>query len=155
MTSATFNRLAVQDFDQAINKAHWRDWISWLTRRSNNLMSLDVIRRTLPLKAEHYLGLQFVPLDKIVGSEGRYCDFDQAFFPRQSHLKGRWVSIDKAYYRAVSLPPVDLIKIDEVYFVRDGNHRISVARTRGQQFVDAYVTEIETPVSLKISDFEK
>lgn len=155
MTSATFNLLAIRDFDRAVNKAHWRDWLSWLIKKNNNLISYEEIRRTLPLSSQRYLGFQFVSLENIVGSEGRHRDFDRNFFPRQSYLKSRWVNIGKARYKEVTLPPVELIKIDEVYFVRDGNHRISVARVRGQEFIDAYVTEIETTISLKISDLKK
>lgn len=153
MTSAVFNRWAARDFDRAVSKAQWRDWLSWLVKKDNDLISFAEIRLTLPSSNQRELGFQFVPLENIVGSEGRPRDFDRAFFPRQSHLKGRWVSIDKAHYKAVSLPPVDLFKIDEVYFVRDGHHRISVARARGQEFIDATVTELNAPVSLKPSDF--
>ena len=155
MTTATFNLLAIKNFDRAVTKAHWRDWFSQLVKKNNNLISLEEIRQTLPFKGQRYVGFQFVPVMNIVGSEGRHRDFDRAFFPRQSHSKSRWVSIDTAHYKAVALPPVELVKIDEVYFVMDGNHRISVARARGQEFIDAYVTEIDTIVSLKISDFEK
>lgn len=143
MTSATFNLWAIEDFDRAVSKAHWRDWLSWLFKRNNNLISFDEIRQTLSFKRQRYLGLQIVPLRNIVGSEGRHRDFDRAFYPRQPYVKDRWMSIDKAHYAEVSLPPVELFKIDGVYFVRDGNHRISVARARGQQFIDAYVTEIK------------
>lgn len=154
MTSATFDLLAIRDFDQAVSKARWRDWLSWLVNKNNNLLSFEQIRHTLPFKGQRYLGLQFVPLEKIVGSEGRQREFDRAFFPRQSHSKERWVSIDKAHYKAVPLPPVELIKIDAVYFVIDGHHRISVARARGQEFIDATVTEIETPVSLNMANLK-
>ncbi len=155
MTSTTFTRLAIRNFDRAVGKAQWRDWLSWLLKKNNNLISFEEIRHTLPLEGQRYLGFQFVPLENVVGSEGRPRDFDRSFFPRQPHSKSRWVSIDKAHYKEVTLPPVELIKIDEVYFVRDGNHRISVARTRGQEFIDAYVTEIDAPISLKMSDLKK
>ncbi len=146
-SSTTYNLWAIQDFEQATRKANWRDWFSWLTHKNNNLMSLDEILCCVPVKNQHHLGYQFVPLNKIVGSEGRYREFDRSFLPRQTHTKGRWVSIDKAHYKAVTLPPVELIKIGQDYFVRDGNHRVSVARVRGQEFIDAYVTEIVAPVS--------
>jgi hypothetical protein len=70
------------------------------------------------------------------------------FLPIQSQTKGRWISIDKAHYEDIYLPPVDLYKIGEIYFVKDGNHRVSVARERGQEYMDAYVTEIDIPVML-------
>ena len=94
----------------------------------------------------HYRGLQAVPLAQIGGSEGRYRDFDKAFFPRQTQTKERWLSINKAHYEDVSLPPVELFKVGQMYFVRDGNHRVSVARAHGYEFIDAYVIEIDLPV---------
>ena len=146
-SSATYSLLAIREFEKASRKANWRDWLSWLTRNNNNLLSLDEILRCVPVKNQRHLGFQFVPIDKIVGSEGRHRDFDRAFLPRQTHTKGRWISIGKAHYKAVSLPPVDLVKMGQDYFVRDGNHRVSVARVRGQEVIDAYVTEIVTSLS--------
>jgi len=143
MTAQMINQFVLQDFAKAKNKAMWRDWLSKLTRKSNNLLSFQETYHKLGIKRQHYLGLQVVPITKIVGSEGRPLDFDRAFFPRQSHTKSRWLSIDRAYYEHASLPAVELIKIDDRYFVRDGNHRVSVARSRGQEFIDAIVIEIE------------
>lgn len=143
MTSLSYHELAHRDFEHALGKAFWRDRISWLTRKNNNLLPSDWIRQRMPFKEEHCLGLQSVPLDQIVGSMGHYCDFDRAFFPRQRHLRNRWVSIDEAYYEQAPLPLVQLIKVDGMYFVLDGNHRISVARIHGQAFIDALVTEVE------------
>lgn len=134
---------AINDFELARRKAAWRDWLSRLTRKKNNLLSLDEIRQRLLLTGQHYLGYRMVPLDKIVGSEGRFLEFDRAFYPREKRTKDRWLKIDQAHYDDVVLPPVELIKVGQLYFVRDGNHRVSVARARGHQVIDAYVTEIE------------
>jgi hypothetical protein len=151
--TTTFNtHRALNDFEQARRKAAWRDWLSLLTRKRNNLLSFNEIRQELPMTGQHYLGFQMVPLNKIVGSEGRFHEFDRAFYPREKRTKDRWLRIDQAHYDDVILPPVELIKVGQIYFVRDGNHRVSVARARGQQVVDAYVTEIE--VSMQDSCFE-
>jgi hypothetical protein len=147
MTYLSYNQLAHRDFERALRQAFWRDLISGLTRKNNNLLPSDQIRQRLPFKGEHCLGWQVIPLDQIVGSVGRYHDFDRAFFPRQRHLRDHWVSIDKAHYEQTPLPPVELFKVGEVYFVRDGNHRVSVARVHGQEFIDALVTEVEVPAS--------
>ena len=144
----SIEKMALADFEQALRKATWRDWFSWLTHKSNNLLPLTQIRQCLGFKGQHDLGLRTVPMDRIIGSQGRSGDFDRAFFPRQSRTRTRWVRIDTAYYQDVSLPPVDLIKIGEDYFVEDGNHRVSVAHVRGQQFIDAFVTEIDTLVPM-------
>lgn len=150
MRTQTFNQLVFRDFEWAMYQAFWRDLLSWLTRKCNHLLSLDQIYQCLPFIRQRYLGLQMVSLDKIVGSAGRYRDFDRAFFPRYLHLKDRWLSINEAYYKQTSLPPVELVKIGEVYFVSDGNHRVSVARARGQDFIDAYVSEIDTPFPVEL-----
>jgi hypothetical protein len=152
MTSMILNRLVLQDFESAMLKAFWRDLFGRLTRKGNNLLSFDQVCQDQPLTGQHYRGLQAVPLDQIVGSEGHYRDFDRAFFPRQSQVKDRWLRINKAYHEKVPLPPVELFKVGRVYFVRDGNHRISVARAHGQEFIDAYVTEIDAPVSVEKAD---
>lgn len=149
--STMFNsHLALDDFEKAHRKAAWRDWLSLLTRQKNNLLSFAEIRQKLPLTGQHYLGYQTVPLDSIVGSEGRFHEFDRAFYPREKRTKDRWLVIDLAHYDHVSLPPVELIKVGQVYFVRDGNHRVSVARARGYQVIDAYVTEIEVAPEKKL-----
>ena len=140
--------LAQDDFERAYRRGFWRMLSSWLTGQPNDLLPFDAVREQIPIQGQHFIGLQQVPLEQIVGSLGRYRDFDRAFLPRQARTRGRWVSIDSAQYDAVILPPVDLYKVGEIYFVRDGNHRVSVARERGQEFIDANVIEIEVPVKL-------
>jgi len=142
------DQLAQEDFERAYRKGFWRKVSSWLTGERNELLPFDAVRERIPLRGQHYIGLQEVPIDQIVGSLGRYRDFDRAFLPRQARTRSRWVSIDSAQYDDVILPPVELYKMGEVYFVRDGNHRVSVARDRGQEYVDAYVVEIEVAVPI-------
>lgn len=144
----TIENISHSDFERALFKGFWRQVISYLKGTTNNLLPYDDIRKLLPMKGQRYLGLREVSIDKIIGSQGRYLDFDRAFLPTQTRTKGRWMSIDKAHLEQIILPPVDLYKIGEVYFVRDGNHRVSVARERGQQFIDAYVIEIDVPIQL-------
>jgi hypothetical protein len=146
----TSDNLANQDYERAVFKAIWRAVIAWMTGKNNELLPFDEVRDRLPLRGQHDLGLKEVRIDQIVGSLGRYRDFDRAFLPRQLHTKDRWLSIDKAHHRDIILPPVELYKLGEVYFVKDGNHRVSVARERGQEFVDAHVTEIDILVPLTI-----
>jgi hypothetical protein len=145
MTPTIVNQMVIQDFERATRRAFWHDLLSRLTRKGNDLLSFDQARQGLSLRGQHYRGLQAVPLDQIVGSEGRRCDFDRAFFPRQTRTKDRWFSIDKAYHEEVPLPPVELFKVGQAYFVRDGNHRVSVTRAHGHEFIDAYVIEIDLP----------
>jgi hypothetical protein len=144
----TYQQIANQDFERAVLRGFLRKILSILTGANNELLPYDEVREQIPIRGQHYLGSRQVPIEKIVGSMGRYHDFDRAFLPIQVRTKDRWVSIDKAHYAQVELPPVELYKLGEIYFVKDGNHRISVARERGQEFVDAYVTQIEISVRL-------
>jgi len=143
-----FDSLAHDDFEKAYLRSLWRKLITRVTGRANELLPFDEVRHALPFSGQRDIGLQTVPLDRIVGSVGRYRDFDRAFLPTQRQTTERWVNIRKAYYEDVSLPPVELYKIGEVYFVKDGNHRVSVARDRQQVDIDAYVTEIDIPFQL-------
>lgn len=143
-----FDKIAHDDFDRARWKAFWRRVTTQITGKSNQLLPFDEVRGRLPLKGQHYIGLRQVPIDKIVGSQGRYLDFDRAFLPVQNRTRDRWISIDMAHYNQVALPAVDLFKMGDIYFVKDGNHRVSVARQRGQEFIDAFIIEIDVPVKL-------
>jgi uncharacterized ParB-like nuclease family protein len=145
-------QLAEDDFERAYRRGFWRKLSSWLTGERNELLPFYAVRERIPIRGQHYLGLREVPVAQIVGSLGRYRDFDRAFLPKQDRTRSRWVSIDSAQYEHTILPPVDLYKVGEIYFVRDGNHRVSVARERGQEFVDANVIEIEIPVPLTKDD---
>jgi hypothetical protein len=144
--SAQFDRIAKDDFEHALRKSFWRSLGSWFTQSSNDLIPFDEVRRRLPLRGQHYIGLRQIALERVVGSVGRYNDFDRAFLPRRPQASGRGMSIDRAHLQDVILPPNEVYKIGENYFVKDGNHRVSVARERGQVFIDAYVIEIDISV---------
>lgn len=149
----SFKQAARADFDDAFRKGFWRSVISWLTKHRNELLPFDEVLKRLPMHGQHYIGLKQVPMDQIIGSVSRYRDFDRAFLPKQTHTRDRWESVDRAHLQDVILPPVELYKLGNVYFVKDGNHRVSVAREKGQVDIDAYVIEIEIPVNLE-SDLE-
>ena len=153
-----FDQLAKSDFERAISRASWRKILSWLTGSDNQLLPYDEVRARLPIRGQHYVGLKQVEIDKIVGSVGRYNDFDRAFLPIQRHTQSRWMRVDRAHLEDITLPPVELYLIGEIYFVKDGNHRVSVARERGQAYIDAFVTQIDIPIRLtpdfKIDDLE-
>ena len=119
-----------------------------LSPEETKLISLNDIKELLHPDNEVYMGMKTVPVEKIIGSEGRYNDFDNLFFPKHSHLKNRWLNIDKAYMEGKILPAVTLYEIGGVYFVRDGNHRVSVAKARGVEFIDAEVTSLRTELRL-------
>lgn len=129
------------------------DILSKIAHRPNELVSFEAVRRSLKIFGQNYRGVRPVRVDQIVGSATlRYHDFDRAFLPLQTRTKSRWTHVDAAYYDEVELPPVNLYQVGQVYFVRDGHHRVSVAREKGQEFIDAEVIEMQTGVPLTIAD---
>jgi hypothetical protein len=151
-----YSKEARSDFDAAYSKAFRRELLGWISHRRNSLIPFDEIRKILPVKGQHWIGIQQVPLDQIVGSEGRYQDFDSAFSPRQVQTMGRWISVDVARLQDINLPPVELYKVGDVYFVKDGNHRVSVALENHQTYIDAEVIEIDVEVPItKETNIEK
>ena len=146
--SKATQQAARADFEAALRKGFWRGVWSWLTQSKNELLPFDEVRRNLPFAGQHSLGVQQIPMEQIVGSVGRYRDFDCAFLPRQTRTRGRWESIDAAHLQDVPLPPIQTYKVGELYFVSDGNHRVSVARERGQAFIDAEVIAIDVDAEI-------
>src|SRR5258708_15032413 len=145
----TFDNQINSDFDHARRKASWRSIINRLIGRRTELLRFEEVRRQLRAEGRHDAGARPVLLDAIVGSVGRYRDFDTAFLPLQTQTKRRWLSIDRAHYDDLVLPPVELDRLGETYFVKDGNHRVSVARERGQVYVDAVIVELHAPVPIR------
>ncbi len=143
-------RLRAQaDFAVARTKALFRDILAVLTGSPNRLLAFHDVSQKLRIGGPIYRGVQTVPLAQIIGSVQRYQDFDRAFLPAQSHTIDRWTRVNRAWYEDISLPPVLLYKVDEVYFVVDGHHRVSVAREQGAEFIDAEVREcrVNVPVT--------
>ena len=114
--------------------------------RPNVLLSFDEVNKGLDLHNQHYLGMREVKVDDIVGSIDRYKDFDQYFLPKKAHLEHRWSNIYAAYMNDVILPAVKLYKVGDIYFVVDGNHRVSVAKRMGVAYIDAEVIEFKTRI---------
>lgn len=131
----------LHDFERARQRAFLNDLRALFRRQSNDLIPYHEVRRRVQPEGEVYRGLQEVPIRQIVGSEDRFRDFDRAFLPRQTHTAGRWKSVDRAFLSDVILPPIQLYKVGNVYFVKDGNHRVSVAREKGAEYIDAEVIE--------------
>ena len=139
-----------RDFSRARRRAFLRRIGAYLRRDpgSNQLLSFDEVKGALGAVSQVYLGMREVPVSQIVGSVGRHRDFDRAFMPSKPDLGTRWRRIDEIMDRGEELPPVSLYKIGDVYFVQDGNHRVSVARQRGVEMIDAEVIELRSRVPL-------
>jgi hypothetical protein len=113
----------------------------------NVILPFEEVVAALGRRGERSLGLQSVDLDTIVGTVDRSREFDRSFRPTSSRVRPRWEGIAAAQRRGKSMPPVDLYRIGNLHFVRDGHHRVSVARALGHDSIDAYVTEVITEVS--------
>jgi len=133
------DQLAVTLYTDAHNRGRWGQVWSALTGRSRCLLPLAEVDAACTVHAHRYAGMQMVPISQICGSEGRCHDFDRDFHPLQDHNRERWLGIARARQRGKALPPVELIRVGDVYFVLDGHHRISVARALGQRDIEAKV----------------
>jgi hypothetical protein len=112
------------------------------------ILPFEEVIDALGVTGREDLGLRVVPLDSIVGTVDRAADFDRGFRPTSPRLRSRWERIAAAQRRGEALPPISLYKVGDLHFVRDGHHRVSVAKSLGRQDIDAYVTEIQTRVRL-------
>jgi hypothetical protein len=123
------------------------------------ILPYDEVVAALGYLEESYIGLQTVPLDAILGTVDRAKGFDRQFRPTTARVRARWERIANAVRRGEPMPPISLFKIGEVYFVRDGHHRVSVARALGRTEIDAYVVEVRTRVgadrTLRMDDLPK
>src|SRR5215208_6762381 len=122
----------------------------------NVILPFEEVVAALGRTSERQLGLQVVPLDAIVGTVDRTRDFDRQFRPTSGRVRARWERIAAAMRAGESLPPIDVYRIGDLHFVRDGHHRVSVARALCRHDIDAYVTEVTTRVpvdgELRVSD---
>jgi nucleotide-binding universal stress UspA family protein len=139
---------AAADFRRARRRADLREVLSALGAREAPLLSYDDVRKRLHAVESPAIVLEDVPLDAIVGSVGRTVDFTREFLPRSDADKDRWVGVKVAMTGLSGTPPIDVYRIGDAYFVRDGNHRVSVARQLGARFIQAYVTPVHARVPL-------
>lgn len=141
---------AAEDFRDARRRAALENIWSTLTGSSSHLIQFQQVEDQIQYEQSENLGLIDVPLDAIVGSVSRPNDFTRKFFPRGAVDPERWQRVKQGMNQQIR--PIDLYQIDEVYFVLDGNHRVSIARQRGLTQIPAYVTKIESVVPLTPED---
>jgi hypothetical protein len=133
-----------RDFYSALRRAslhRLRDRVFGRSAQAK-VLSFEEARSALTRWSQVYRGMSTVEVEKIVGSVGRWRDFDGDFLPRKRDMEGRWSRVDRAYHQGVELPSVSLYKIGDEYFVVDGNHRVSVARFHKVVTIDAEVGEL-------------
>jgi hypothetical protein len=127
------------------------------TRDVDVILPFDDVVSALGRVEEHHAGVQTIPLDSIVGTVDRAGGgVDRASRPTTSRVRTRWERIAGAMRRGEPLPPISVYRVGDVHFVRDGHHRVSVARALGRDDIQASVTEVVTRVgagrSLRLSD---
>jgi hypothetical protein len=143
---------ANEDFRRARSQAKLEEIMARLTGRSAELLCYADVRQNLTATAPAPRRLQDIPIDAIVGSVGRCTDFTRSFLPLKDSDRARWAKVELAMSDLQGLPPIEVYQIDQVYFVVDGNHRVSIARQFGSAYIQAYVTEVKTKLSLSPND---
>jgi len=143
---------AIHDFRRARQQANLDAVIGNLIGRPSGLLSFDDVKHKLKGSISGGRRLAEVPLDAIVGSVGRYSDFNRQFRPRNDSDELRWTRVKAAMEGPLGVPPIELYRIGNAYFVLDGNHRVSVLRRMGATQAQAYVTEVQTRVPLSPYD---
>ena len=150
---------AESDFTRARSKAKKSKLVSALKRKKDSLLSYEEVRRVMSPTGESYIGCKSVAVEQIVGSEGRVADFNNTFCPRREFMRHRWCNVDAAFRCGIDLPPVKLLELGGVYFVRDGNHRVSVAKAHRVSYIDAEVIRLDTNIrlhpSMVVGDIEQ
>jgi nucleotide-binding universal stress UspA family protein len=140
---------AVHDFHDARQRASIQEILAHITGKSNQLLSYDDVAEKLKLRARTERGIKYIPLNAIVGSVGRYTEFTRTFLPRRAEDRERWAGVKTAFMQSgASLPPIEVYQVGEVYFVVDGNHRVSIARQEGLKSIEARVIEFQTDIKL-------
>ena len=136
------------DFETARIQSFLHDAGSVLRGDTRPLLSFDEVRRAARLEGQSYRGLKDVPIGEIRGSVGRPNDFDASFLPVKPQMRKRWEQLDRAMRRGEAVPPIEVYHLGEVYFVKDGHHRVSVAHHLGWKTIPARVIEVKTRAPL-------
>jgi uncharacterized ParB-like nuclease family protein len=142
---------ALEDFDAARFRAFTRSVGSILTRRARRLQSIEPVLEAAGLEGRAFGGVQEIPLDRVVGSAAppaKTGDFDPAFMPVNRRTRDRWTRIYREMVEGDELPPIDVYKVGDDYYVIDGHHRVSVARSLGRATINARVVEVRTRAPL-------
>src|SRR5207253_3184169 len=136
------------DFETVRIQGFLRDAGAVLRGDTRPLLSFDEVRRAARLEGQSYRGLKDVPIADIRGSVGRPNDFDASFLPVKPQMRKRWAQLDAAMRRGEAVPPIEVYRLGDVYFVKDGHHRVSVARRLGWKTIPARVIEVRTRAPL-------
>jgi len=142
---------AQTDFSRARREQALARLTSRLRREPSDfdvILPFEEVTAALGWVGQRSVGLQSIPIESIVGTVDRSKEFDREFRPTSGRVRGRWQRIAEAQRRGRDMPPISVFRVGDLHFVRDGHHRVSVARAQGRSHIDAYVTEVETKVPL-------
>jgi hypothetical protein len=137
------------DFLRARRRQALARLVQWLRRAPddvNVILPLDEVLGALGRGSERRLGLQTIRLDSIVGTVDSSRDFDRRFRPTTGRVRERWERLALAQRRGEAIPPIEVYRVGDLYFVQDGHHRVSIAMAQGAKTIEAYVTEVRTQV---------
>lgn len=143
---------AVEDFRTARRRARRERFLSALRRQPDDLLSYEAVRAQLRAVETAQRALEDIPIDRIVGSVNRYTDFSRRFFPLNESDQQRWARVRARIDSMEGLPPIEAYRIGDLYFVLDGNHRVSVTREIGAKTIQGYVTTVTSRVPLAAGD---
>jgi hypothetical protein len=147
-----FPRADVENDFLRARRRHVLDTLAHRLRRqpgAGRILPLDEVVRALGMRGERYLGLQDIRLDTITGTVDSRHDFDHHFQPTSNRVRSRWEQLALAQRRGEPIPPIEVYRVGDLHFVKDGHHRVSIAIASGQETIDAYVTEVVTAVPAK------
>jgi uncharacterized ParB-like nuclease family protein len=145
---------AGEDFDSARARAFWRSVRNTLTGRAQGLVELETVLDAAGAEGRSFGGVQEIPIAKIVGSaasSAKANDFDSGFLPATRRLRDRWTRVYTAMVEGDELPPIDVYRVGDGYYVIDGHHRVSVARSLGRDTINARVIDVQTRAPLGIN----
>jgi len=137
-----------REFETARRREAWHRVLALITGKSTVLLPFDLVRSKLELRSGTYEGIREIPIDKVIGSVNRYHDFDREFLPRLAESQERWSRVRKTLEEGPGYPPILVYQVGEAYFVVDGNHRVSAARSLGATQIEAEVIRFEPNVPI-------
>lgn len=135
--------LALEMFNRAFFVGQMKRLLGLLIGRKRRLLVLDEVLRGRQVLDREMMGVQTVRLASIQGTVSRPDLFDSEFYPMNRSTRNRWISVAAGMIaNRAGLPQPDLVLVDDVYFVEDGHHRVSVAWRMGHLFLDANVSRL-------------
>lgn len=149
MTETYLHNEATSHFRSVYLKGYWlKSALSYPFLGKRSIISLSDLTKIYKPEGELYSGMKEVLVSKILGSEDRSNDFAEGFLPGKSWMQNRWIKVCVLMLKGNLEEPIDVIEYGGVYFVRDGNHRVSVAKKIKREFLRAKVTKLKVPFSI-------